>query len=178
MTSAIISLAQVADVAELEVFCTKQFTDTFAHTLSAEDLQLHVACAYSPDKLTQEVVNPNGLFIISRDPQGISGYAYILWHDAFTGPATVDLTNPRVAHLERFYVDQRAQGLGVAGALMAYTVDAARQKNSSGLWLTVFTENPRAQRFYRKHGFVDVGESVFVVGNDPQLDRLYFLSLD
>jgi ribosomal protein S18 acetylase RimI-like enzyme len=42
----------------------------------------------------------------------------------------------------------------------------------------VWERNPRAQAFYRKMGFVDVGAHTFVVGSDAQTDRLMVLALD
>ena len=40
------------------------------------------------------------------------------------------------------------------------------------LWLSVWELNPRAQAFYRKMGFADVGSTVFFVGPDRQTDRV------
>jgi ribosomal protein S18 acetylase RimI-like enzyme len=37
-------------------------------------------------------------------------------------------------------------------------------------WLGVWEHNPRAIAFYRKSGFVEVGDHVFPVGRDPQRD--------
>jgi ribosomal protein S18 acetylase RimI-like enzyme len=37
-------------------------------------------------------------------------------------------------------------------------------------WLGVWEHNPRAIAFYRKWGFVEVGEHTFPVGDDPQRD--------
>jgi GNAT superfamily N-acetyltransferase len=39
-------------------------------------------------------------------------------------------------------------------------------------WLGVWERNPRANAFYRKVGFTDVGSHVFMVGTDPQTDRI------
>jgi len=40
------------------------------------------------------------------------------------------------------------------------------------MWLGVWEYNPRAQRFYEKNGFRQVGRHVFQLGNDPQTDLL------
>ena len=45
------------------------------------------------------------------------------------------------------------------------------------LWLGVWERNPRAQAFYRKSGFADVGSQVFLVGTDAQTDRVMELIL-
>jgi ribosomal protein S18 acetylase RimI-like enzyme len=40
------------------------------------------------------------------------------------------------------------------------------------IWLGVWEYNPRAQRFYEKHGFREVGKHVFLLGSDAQTDLL------
>ncbi len=38
------------------------------------------------------------------------------------------------------------------------------------MWLGVWEHNPRAIAFYRKLGFVENGDHVFPLGDDPQRD--------
>jgi ribosomal protein S18 acetylase RimI-like enzyme len=40
------------------------------------------------------------------------------------------------------------------------------------MWLGVWERNPRAIRFYQKHGFVDIGAKEFRLGTDLQTDRV------
>ena len=56
--------------------------------------------------------------------------------------------------------------------LMQAVRDAAREFEGRHLWLGVWEHNPRAQAFYRKQGFVDVGSTTFHVGTDRQTDRV------
>jgi ribosomal protein S18 acetylase RimI-like enzyme len=48
----------------------------------------------------------------------------------------------------------------------------AKNRGADTLLLGVWEHNPRAKAFYRKCGFADVGSHVFVVGTDPQTDRI------
>ena len=72
---------------------------------------------------------------------------------------------------------QRAQGelldwhgKGLAQALMDACIGELRRQNADAVWLGVWEHNPRAIAFYRKCGFTEVGEHVFVLGEDPQRD--------
>jgi nucleoside-diphosphate-sugar epimerase len=56
-------------------------------------------------------------------------------------------------------------------------IDAARAAGARHLWLGVWERNPRARRFYEKCGFVDVGSQAFVLGSDPQTDRVMVTTL-
>lgn len=90
-------------------------------------------------------------------------------------PSCITATRP--IELWRFYVARPWQGRGVAQVLMTAAVGAARQRDAAVLWLGVWERNPRAQAFYKKSGFVDVGSQTFTVGTDPQNDRVMELSL-
>jgi len=67
---------------------------------------------------------------------------------------------------------------GVGSALMQVCIDHARKKRHRTLWLGVWDQNPRAIRFYTKWGFRDVGGQTFMLGDDPQQDRVLSRSLD
>ena len=69
-----------------------------------------------------------------------------------------------------------AKGTGIAAALMEWGIAWARER-ASILYLTVFTENHRAQAFYRRYGFYDVGRNEFRVGNHIDEDRIWRLDL-
>jgi len=69
------------------------------------------------------------------------------------GFVTVD---PRTGYLDQIVVAPEAWGSPAAPAL----VDAAKRIAPSGLDLHVNRDNPRAIRFYEKHGFAISGEDV------------------
>ena len=55
---------------------------------------------------------------------------------------------------------------------MRACLDEARLARCGAVWLGVWERNDRAQAFYRKWGFRDVGEKTFTVGEDVQRDRV------
>jgi putative acetyltransferase len=71
---------------------------------------------------------------------------------ALVGFVTVELSN---GYVDQIVVAPEQWGTGVAAALL----DEARHLSPARLSLTVNTDNARAIRFYRKHGFSIVGES-------------------
>jgi GNAT superfamily N-acetyltransferase len=97
----------------------------------------------------------------------LAGYAWL----------RADVSHPTIAEaknyeLRRFYVGQQWHGQGVAAQLMEVTLGRARDARALGVWLTAWSRNPRALRFYEKHRFIDVGESTFLLGKDLQTDRV------
>lgn len=62
------------------------------------------------------------------------------------------------------YVLAELHGTGAAAALMNTSYRAAEQ-GASCVWLGANRNNERAQRFYRKCGFVPVGDRSFRLGS-------------
>ena len=79
--------------------------------------------------------------------------------------------------LRQLYVLKLWQGTGVAAALMDWALQLARADNWDDMYLSVFSENARAQRFYARYGFQEVGQVKFMVGNHEDDDRLWRLRL-
>jgi ribosomal protein S18 acetylase RimI-like enzyme len=58
----------------------------------------------------------------------------------------------------------------IAQELMNACINKVKQRGSDVIWLGVWEKNPKAISFYKKFGFVEVGDHVFPLGNDPQRD--------
>ncbi|MEZ5713921.1 MAG: GNAT family N-acetyltransferase [Paracoccaceae bacterium] len=61
------------------------------------------------------------------------------------------------ASLIMVYLRGDQRGSGLAGAMLAHVVDAARRDGIAQLELHVSAENPAAIRFYLRQGFAEVG---------------------
>src|SRR3546814_18027384 len=60
---------------------------------------------------------------------------------------------------------------------MDWAIDRARRRRADYLYLSVFTENERARRFYEKYGFETEGTYAFMVGNHADEDIVMRLTL-
>ena len=74
--------------------------------------------------------------------------------------------------LRQLYVFKPWQGLKIADALTHWAKDQARQRGAPEIWLSVFTQNPRARRFYARHGFEEIAPYHFMVGDQADEDIL------
>ena len=148
------------------------FRDAFASENDDADLALHLARSYGVPQQTAELAHPAITTLLAFADGELAGYAQLR-----PGLPPPCVTAARPIELWRFYVARPWQGRGVAQALMVATVGAARERGGAVLWLGVWERNPRAQAFYRKSGFTDVGSQVFLVGTDPQTDRVMELIL-
>jgi ribosomal protein S18 acetylase RimI-like enzyme len=162
----LIRRATSADAASLAEFGARTFFETFAAENTPEDMARHLASAWSPALQDAELRDPLLDTLLAVDPRGaLAGFAQVR---AEYGPACVPTIRP--VEIKRFYVDRPYHGHGLARALMAAVERVARARGAAELWLGVWERNPRAQAFYRKCGFENVGKQIFVVGSDPQTD--------
>jgi ribosomal protein S18 acetylase RimI-like enzyme len=79
--------------------------------------------------------------------------------------------------LSKIYVLPDAHGGGVARELLAAAVEVARDIGAAGMWLGTNQANVRAQRFYEKSGFEQIGTKRFHVGDRWEDDFVYELPL-
>ena len=55
---------------------------------------------------------------------------------------------------------------------MQWVMDEARTRGAEQLFLSVFVDNHRAQRFYARYGFEQVGTYAFMVGDHADEDLI------
>ena len=87
------------------------------------------------------------------------------------------VTGPGPLELQRIYVLRAWLGLKAGPALLQRCLEEARALGARTLWLGVWERNERALAFYRRHGFVEVGDHTFMVGTDPQRDVIMVRAL-
>lgn len=128
-------------------------------------MELHCRNSYGEAIQSAEIEARDRTTIVGEADGGLIGFGQLRWG---TPPSCVVAT--AATEIQRLYVDLRWHGRGVAQALMESLIDAAVRGGADAVWLGVWERNPRARAFYEKSGFVEVGEHVFVVGEDPQRD--------
>jgi ribosomal protein S18 acetylase RimI-like enzyme len=161
-----------ADAGRLAGLAARTFEETFGSANDPGDMALYLSSAYGLAQQSQELSDPTiGTLLVEVDGR-LAGYAQVK-----EGEAPRCVAGERPIELRRFYVDRPWQGRGVAQALMQAVRDAAAARGGRTLWLGVWERNERAQAFYRKCGFVEVGSQPFVLGSDRQTDRIMSCAL-
>jgi ribosomal protein S18 acetylase RimI-like enzyme len=162
-----IRAGRASDAGALAELAARTFSETFAADNRPEDLALHLARSYGPVQQERELLDPAIATLLASADGELAGYAQLREREApgcVAGEAPIELW--------RFYVARAWHGLGVAQALMRAVEAEARRRRAWTLWLGVWERNERAKAFYEKNGFRDVGSHLFMVGTDPQTDRI------
>ena len=152
----------VADDADsLSAFARSVFSLGGRPGATHADLEAYFSAKLTPAHFRTSIANAHHLLLVAEVEREIAGYGEIV-RDV---PAP-QIAEPRPSELRKLYVGPRYHGLGIADALMRDLLrDAAHP-----VWLSVFSENPRAIRFYERWGFKIIGTHDFLVGDDPQQD--------
>lgn len=165
----IIRQAVVEDWELLTNLAYATFWDAFHdHPKNApDDLAAYMETAFSPEQLERELADENSIFLIAEIDGELAGYARLI-----AGSTEHGITAERPIELNRLYSHQKFLGKGVGQTLMDACFERGRELGHDVMWLGVWEYNPRAQRFYEKNGFYEVGKHTFQLGSDPQTDLL------
>jgi diamine N-acetyltransferase len=163
----IIRTASVNDTALLADLGSRAFYQAFAADNTPEDMADYLATNFNHERVAEELGDADSTFFIAEVEQLAAGYAKVKKCEA---PSCVTNGNP--IELVRLYTLPEYFGKGVGAALMRACIVEAKQSGFKTIWLGVWENNHRAQAFYRKFGFQEVGEHIFQLGSDAQTDKI------
>ena len=145
------------------------FWDAFAHhpKNAPDDLAHYMRQAFTIEQIAVELADNKMIFLIAELDGKPAGYAKLIVESIEDG-----ITAKKPIELARLYSHQEYLGKGVGQNLMDACFDMAKSRDHDVMWLGVWEYNPRAQRFYEKNGFREVGKHTFQLGSDPQTDLL------
>ena len=169
MKEATIRRATAEDAAVLAELGTATFIESFGQLYVPRDLQAFLEESHSVEAYAKVLANPHyALWIAERPaedgtPRAI-GYAQ-------AGPCGLphDDAKPGDGELKRLYLLKSEQNGGVGRALFDQALAWLERDGPRPLWISVWSENLGAQRFYGRYGFEFAGEYAFIVGE--QRDR-------
>lgn len=153
------------DVAQLQNISIQTFSETFAAVNTPENMAQYLNESLSLSKLNDELNNKLSLFYFAIHNEEVIGYLKLN-----TGQAQTDIKDNDALEIERIYVSQAFLGKNIGKLLYEKAVQIARQAGARYIWLGVWEKNFRAISFYKKNGFVEFDQHVFMLGTDRQID--------
>ena len=162
--------AQPDDAPALARLGARSFFETFGHLYDPADLALFLQ-NHAVAEWRKELADPGYSVRVGEADGQLAAYAKI-------GPPSLPF-QPRGAstELRQFYILKSWHGTGAAEELMRWVLDEARRRWAEHLYLSVFTDNHRARRFYSRYGFIEEGPYQFMVGNHADEDIVMRLDL-
>jgi GNAT superfamily N-acetyltransferase len=162
--------AVMEDAPAIDALFRASFIETFAQLYDPADLAAFFA-KFTPAAWQGELADPDFAFRLAEEGTRLAGYAKI---SSLSLP--VEPAGP-AAELRQLYVATPWHGAGIAPVLMDWVLAQAHARGARELYLTVFTGNVRARRFYARYGFEEVGPYAFMVGSQADEDLIMRLNL-
>ncbi len=159
------------DAAAIRAVYVASFDPMFRHLYTAADYDAFMA-GHDEAAFRAQLADEAYAFRIAAVDGRLVGYCKL-------GPPSLpyDPEGRRCIELRQLYLLDEAKGSGVAVALMDWAIVEARRRGAVEMWLSVFSENPRARRFYARYGFEEVSEFAFMVGSHADREFLCRLRL-
>lgn len=167
--SATIRRAAPADAAVLAELGAATFVETFGHLYTPEDLRAFLEESHSVPAYAGVLADPAYALWLAEDEAGRAiGYAQ-------AGPCGLPHADvrPEDGELKRLYVRAGTQNAGTGRALMDAAMVWLLRNGPRTLWISVWSENLGAQRFYARYGFAFAGEYAFIVGEQRDREFMY-----
>lgn len=159
----------IEDAEMLKDLSFQTFWDAFhEHPKNApEDMADYMAKAFNLEQIKNEIVDESTTFLIAEIEGKAAGYIKLIL-DSREEPVEAE----KPIELARLYSHQKFLGKGIGAKLMEESLTFAEYSGCDAMWLGVWEFNPRAQRFYQKYGFKEIGKHLFQLGSDAQTDLL------
>lgn len=129
-----------------------------------ESIQAFIDENLSESAFSRYLADPQRELFIAEERGVAIGYTMLVHGDPGDADVAAVVTVRPTVELSKVYVHPDHHGGGVASALVEHSVSAARSRGAASVWLGVNQLNARANRFYEKSGFEQVGTKKFLVG--------------
>jgi ribosomal protein S18 acetylase RimI-like enzyme len=159
--------ATVQEAEQLTELGRRAFYEAFAAQNTPQNMDHYLKEAFTLEKFTDQLNNPNSQFWVARCAGEMIGYSKFNFGDAQT-----ESVGEKSMEIERIYVIAQYYGKSVGQMLFDKAYEVAIASGCTTLWLGVWEHNARGLKFYRKNGFVEFSSHVFMLGDDPQKDLL------
>ena len=165
--------ATVADVPVLAEVAAATFALACPPHVTQESVDTFIRTVLSTQRFEEYLADDLRDLFLAQDETGPLGYAMVVAGEPADADVRSALTHLPTVELSKIYVLPRSHGTGAARELMAAALDRARALGAVSVWLGVNQLNQRAQRFYAKSGFTQVGTKRFLVGDSYEDDFVF-----
>lgn len=166
-----IAKANLATATRLADLGRQTFSETFAASNTPGNMAAYLAASYSPELQLAQLQDSSITCLLAEMQGQTVGYA-LLQENSRLG-LSEDAPASRQLEIKQLYILEDWIGTGLGKALMQRALDIAQASHATAVVLGVWEHNQRAQAFYQRFGFREVGEVAFTLGEDVQRDLIY-----
>lgn len=161
--------ATPADAPALARLGADSFVAKFGHLYRPEDLAGFLAESHGEATVAGQIADPGMRVMLAERDGRLAGFCKLVmacgWPEHARGQRGIEL--------KQLYTDAAATGQGIGARLMERALEEAARFGADEIQLSVYSENPGAQKFYARYGFVQVADIHFMVGEQRDEEFLF-----
>ena len=161
--------AKIEDAKMLADVGAETFWDTY-HTesiLEMDYIKTYIAQTFTEEIINLELKGDEIIYLIPEIENEVCGFLRLLPNNT---RENISGSNP--FQISRIYLRKNFWGKRIGGKLMQRCIKEATKYEADVIWLSVWKHNKRAIKFYEKFDFYRVGEHIFDLAGDSQIDDL------
>ena len=157
--SVIIREAKIEDATYIALLGRITYTESHGkYIIDKSDLIPYYNEFFSVKNITKEIKNKNIVFWIAFVDNLPVGFAKISLNNSYNQEIK------KASKLEKIYILNDFIGMNIGSKLQKLIFEKVNKSNCEIIWLAVYSKNTKAQEFYKKSGFKQVGFIDFKVG--------------
>lgn len=161
MEQIVIKKATVKDVISLALLARVTFREAFGHLFTDnQNLIDYFAKSFSIQALTKKLKDENNIYWIAYIDDLPVGYAKLIKNS----PSKF-ISDKKVSELQRIYVLNDFLNRKIGHLLQNKVFEEVKGINSNYLWLSVYVDNTKAIRFYKRYSYEELGSHTFGILN-------------
>ncbi len=162
--------ATPADTAALADLGRRAVSAKFQHLYKPEDFATFLGQAHSEEKVAKEIADPGMRIAVIEEDGALVAFCKLVLQSTMPAGHS-DARAP--LELKQLYTDPVRIGGGFGAKLMDWALAQAEDVGADEIQLSVYSENPEAQRFYHRYGFAKIADIEFWVGSHCDPEFLY-----
>jgi len=167
-----INQVNIQQVHQLQKISKETFLAAFAKDNTAQNIEDYFEKAFSIKALNNQLNNLNSRFYFVYQGPELCAYFKINIGDSQTEIQGMD-----GLELERIYIYPSFQNQGLGEIILNEVKIKAILENKKYIWLGVWEHNIKAIQFYKRFGFEQFDNHIYILGDDAQTDLMMRLIL-
>jgi diamine N-acetyltransferase len=156
-----IRLANISDLCLISALGIVTCYEAYFELDASHGLAEYCLEAFSSQQLTSELEDVNSTFLIAELDGKSIGYAKLR-----EGKKVACLEGIHAIEVQRIYLLEKVKGRNFGKLLLQRCFQVGKEKGYETLWLGVWDQNLRAQKFYEKLEFENIGVTEFAYGDE------------
>lgn len=134
------------------------FLPAHGHSAPKAAIDNYMALNFSQENFSTELSDIQNHYYLIYQNDTIAGYSKVVFNQV-----QKDIGAKNNAYMSRIYLLKEFYGLGLGEVLFNFNLTLCKENKQSGIWLAVWIENQKAISFYKKMGFLKVGDYDFKI---------------